>query len=101
MLLPTGPEVRVRRRYLALSVFLVMLIAFLIVHYNTATPLSSRTVTSSPSHYCRSGDPLNGLSNPLRIRLLSNCQVPSGVVKTVTAPQDGERRINVGPDAQY
>ena len=101
MLLPTGPEVRVRRRYLALSVFLVMLTAFLIVHFNTATPLSSRIVTSSPSPYCRSGDPLNGASNPLRVRLLSNCQVASGVVKSVTSQQDGDRRINVGPDAQY
>jgi hypothetical protein len=39
--------------------------------------------------------------NPLRVRFLSNCQVASGIVKSVTPQQDGDRRINVGPDTQY
>jgi hypothetical protein len=91
---------RVRRRYLALPVLLVVLAAVLMVHFNTATPGSSRIVASSPSPYCRSGNPLPQF-NPLRVRLLSRCEAASGVVKLVTTQYDSARRIDVSLDSLY
>jgi hypothetical protein len=96
-----GPvNVRFRRRYLAIPVFLLMLSAILIVHFNSATQPTSPAVASLPSPYCRSGDSLPQL-NPMRVRLLSNCQVASGVVRSVTLQNDGDQRIDIGLDAQY
>jgi hypothetical protein len=58
-------------------------------------------VASPPSPYCRTGNPLEGVYNPDRFRVLSSCQVASGVVKSVTLQYDGDQRIDVLPDAQY
>jgi hypothetical protein len=37
----------------------------------------------------------------MRVRLLSKCQVASGIVKSVTSQYDGGVRIDVGLDTQY
>jgi hypothetical protein len=77
--------------------------ALLIVMLGAQTQPTPRGVSSStpPSPQCRGGDPLAGVYNPLRFRILSSCQVASGVVKSVTSLYDGDRRIGVGLDAQY
>ena len=97
---PRWSSLRVRRRYLAIPVFLVMLTAILIVHFNAGTQATSRIVASSPSPSCRSGNSLPQL-NPMRVRLLSKCQVASGVVESFSPQYDGDQRIDVALDAQY
>ena len=44
---------------------------------------------------------MEGVYKPDRFRVLSSCQVASGVVKSVSLQSDGDQRINVVPDAQY
>lgn len=39
--------------------------------------------------------------NPMRVRLLSKCQVASGFVESLTPQYDGDQRIDVALDAQY
>src|SRR5713226_7142166 len=95
---------RFRRRYLVVLVFLMVLPMVFIVMSNSASHLSSSRVQSEaspPSPYCRTGDPLAGVYNPLRFRVLSNCQVASGTMKSVTLQYDGDQRIDVLPDAHY
>jgi|SRR5712664_297432 len=92
---------RVRRRHLAIPVFLLMLTAILIVHFNTVTQPTSRTLASPPSTYCRSGDPRAGVYNSSRVRVLSNCQLASGVVKSVTLQDNYYQRIDVSLDPRY
>ena len=93
-----------RRRYLVILVFFVVLPMIFIVMSNSVSHLSSphvQSAASPPSPYCHTGDPLAGIYNPLRFRVLSSCQVASGTVKSVTLHYDGDQRIDVLPDAQY
>ena len=78
-----------------------MLTAILIVHFNAVTQPTSPIVASPPSPYCRKGDVLAGVYNPLRFRVLSNCQIASGLVKSITIQNDDDQRIDVILDAQY
>src|SRR3989442_10607438 len=78
-----------------------MLTAILIVHFNSATPPTSRILTSAPSPHCRSGDPRAGVYNSSRIRVISNCELASGVVKSVTVQDNHYQRIDVSLDTQY
>ena len=97
-------NLRFRRRYLVTLVFLMVLPTVFIVMSNSLSHPSSQHVqpaASTPSPYCRTGDPVAGGYNPLRFRVLSNCQVASGTVKSVTLQYDGDQRIDVLPDAQY
>ena len=94
-------NVRFRRRYLAVPIFLMVVAALLIVRFNAASPSAPQRTASPPSPQCRKGDPLAGVYNPLRLRVLSNCQVASGVVKSVTLQDDGDWRIDVSLDPQY
>ena len=84
-----------------MSVLLVMLAALFIVRFNGANRATPSGVVSSPSPQCRKGDPIAGVYNPLRFRVLVNCQLASGVVKSVTRQPDGDQRIGVGLDSQY
>lgn len=95
---------RFRRRYLVILVFLMILPAVLIVISSSLAQTSSRraqSVAPSPSPYCRSGDPLAGVYNPLRFRVLSKCQVASGVLASATLQDGRDERIYVHVDAQY
>jgi hypothetical protein len=97
-------NVRFRRRYLVILVFLMVLPTIFIVMSNSLSHPSSQRVqpaASPPSPHCRTGDPLAGVYNPLRFRVLSSCQLASGTVKSVTLQHDGDQRIDVLPDAQY
>ncbi len=97
-------DLRFRRRYLVILLFLMVLPTVFIVMSNSLTHPSSQHVqpaASTPSPYCRTGDPVAGVYNPLRFRVLSNCQVASGTVKSVTLQYDGDQRIDVLLDAQY
>lgn len=97
-------NLRFRRRYLVILVFLMVLPMVFIVMSNSQSHPSSQHVqpaVSTPSPYCHTGDPLAGVYNPLRFRVLSSCQVASGAVKSATLQYDGDQRIDVLPDAQY
>jgi hypothetical protein len=97
-------KVRFRRRYLVILVFLMVLPMVFILMSNSVSRLSSphvQSAASPPSPYCRTGDPLAGVYNPLRFRVLSSCQVAIGTVKSVTLQYDGDQRIDVLLDAQY
>ena len=93
--------VRFRRRYLAIPVFLIMLAALLVVWFNAVNQPTPIGVSSSLSPQCRKGESLAGVYTPSRFRVLSNCQVASGVVKAVTLLYDGDRRVDVSLDSQY
>src|SRR3989442_7117325 len=88
-------NVRFRRRYLAVPIFLMVVSALLVVRFNAASPSAPQKVASPPSPQCRKGDPLAGVYNPLRLRVLSDCQLASGVVESVTLQDDGDWRIDV------
>jgi len=97
-------KVPFRRRYLVVPIILMVLAAVLIVRYNTIAPASSQHVardTPPPSPYCRSGDPLEGVYNPLRFRVLSKCEVGSGIVESITLQESGDQRIYVRLDSHY
>src|SRR5467141_1931960 len=82
----------------------MVLPAVLIVASNSLSHPSSQhvqPVAPPSSPYCRTGNPLEGVYNPNRFRVLSSCQVASGVVKSVTLQYDGDQRIDVLRDAQY
>src|SRR5712692_4557731 len=99
-----GSEVRFRRRYLVIPILLMVLGAVLVVRFNTLTQTSPQHLPRDappPSPYCRSGTPLDGVYNPLRIRVLSKCEVASRVVESVTLQESGDRRMYVRLDAQY
>jgi hypothetical protein len=93
--------VRLRRRYLAIPVFLIMLAALLVIRFNAANQPTPTGLSSSLSPLCRKGESLVGVYNPSRFQVLSNCQVASGVVKSVTLLYDGDRRLDVSLDSQY
>jgi len=95
--------VRFRRRYLVIPILFIALSAVLVVRSNTLTPPTPQRVqrgASSPSSVC-SSQPLAGVYNPLRFRVLSNCERASGVVRSVTLQENGDRWIDVSLDAQY
>lgn len=97
-------DVRFRRRYLAILVFLMVLpIALIVMSNSLAHPASQRArpAASPPSPYCRSGDPRAGVYNSSRIRVLANCQLASGVVRSATLQDNRYQRIDVSLDAQY
>src|SRR2546425_4601972 len=94
-------NVRFRRRYLAVLIFLMVVSALLVVRFNAASPSAPQKVASPPSPQCRKGDPLAGVYNPLRLRVLSDCKVASGVVESVTLQDDGDWRIDVSLSPQY
>src|SRR5712692_2608877 len=79
----------------------MVLAALVIVVLNAANPPASHGVPSLPSPECRRGEPLAGVSNPLHLRVIANCQVASGIVKFVNLQDDGNWRIDVGLGPQY
>jgi hypothetical protein len=75
--------------------------ALLIVRFNAPNPAAPQRVASPPSPLCRKGNPLEGVSNPLRLRVISACQVASGMVKDVNLQDNGDWRIDVSLSPQY
>jgi hypothetical protein len=94
-------NVRFRRRYLAVPIFLMVVAALLIVRFDASSPPAPQRVASPPSPQCRKGNPLEGVFNPQRLRVISVCQVGSGIVKSVNLQDDGDWRIDVGLGPQY
>ncbi len=92
---------RSRRRYLAVPIFLMVVAAILIVRFNVTSPSAPQRVASPPSPQCRKGNPLEGVSNPERLRVISYCQVGNGIVKSLSLQNDGDWRIDVGLGSQY
>jgi len=82
---------------------MVLPTVFIVMSNSQSHPFSQHVqpAASTPSPYCHTGDPLAGVYNPLRFRVLSSCHVASGTVKSVTLQYDGDQRIDVLPDAQY
>lgn len=94
---------RFRRRYLVIPIVLIVLGIVFAVQVNSMTQSSSQHVSReppAPSPYCRSGNPLDG-TNSLRFRVLSKCEVGSGIVESVTLQENGDQQIYVRIDAQY
>ncbi len=100
MRFPWG-QLRFRRRYLAVPIFLMVVAALLIVRFNASSPSDPQKVASPPSPQCRKGNPLEGVSNPLRLRVISDCEAGSGIVKSVNLQDDGNWRIDVSLSPQY
>ncbi len=94
-------NVRIRRRYLAIPLFLLALIPVFAVHFNAATQPSSQKAATAPSPHCGSGDLLGDAHSPLRFRIISNCETASGVVKSIALQEDGDQFIDVALDPQY
>jgi len=94
-------NVRVRRRYLAIPLFLLALTPVLAVRFNVATQPSSQKAATAPSPYCESGDLLGDAHSPLRFRIISNCERASGVVKSTALQEDRDQFIDVALDSQY
>jgi hypothetical protein len=98
------PKVRFRRRYLVIPILLIVLGVVVAVQsgsLNQPTAQRGQRAASPPSPHCGTGQPLAGVYNPLRFRVLSNCEVASGVVDSVTVLDSGDQLIYVRPDAQY
>jgi hypothetical protein len=97
-------DVRFRRRYLVILVLLMVLpLALIVISNSLGHPAPQRVspAASPPSPYCRSGDPRAGVYNSSRIRVLANCQLASGVVRSTTLQDNRYQRIDVSLDAQY
>src|SRR5438552_5718260 len=94
-------QLQFRRRYLAVPIFLMIVAALLIVRFNAANPSDPQKVASLPSPQCRKGNPLEGVSNPLRLRVISDCEVGSGIVRSVNLLDDGDWRIDVSLSPRY
>ena len=97
-------RLRFRRRYLVVPILLIVLGVVIAVHsgsLNQPTAQRGQRAASPPSPHCGTGQPLAGVSNPLRFRVLSNCEVASGVVESVAVQDGGDQRIYVRLDAQY
>src|SRR5436309_3103396 len=78
-----------------------MVAALLIIRLNATTSSAPQRVASPPSPECWRWNPLEGVSNPLRLRVISDCQVGSGMVESVNLQDDGDWRIDVSLDPQY
>ncbi|HEX9431081.1 MAG TPA: hypothetical protein VF944_11960 [Candidatus Bathyarchaeia archaeon] len=94
-------QLQFRRRYLAVPIFLMIVAALLIVRFNASNPSDPQRVAPPPSPQCRKGNPLEGVSNPLRLRVISDCEVGSGIVRSVNLRDDGDWRIDVSLNPQY
>src|SRR6267143_832992 len=97
-------RVRFRRRYLVIPILLTVLSVVMAVHsgsLNQPTASRGQRAALPPSPRCGTGQPLAGAYNPLRFRVLSNCEVASGIVESVTDQDGGGQRIYVRLDAQY
>lgn len=95
--------VRLRRRYILIPILVMMIVPVLIVWSSTLNrPNTSNTNrdTSLPSTFCKKGDPLVGV-NPLRFRILSNCEIGKGIVNSLTVQADGSEWVLVAVDPQY
>ncbi|TMI17042.1 hypothetical protein E6H32_09985 [Candidatus Bathyarchaeota archaeon] len=100
----TGLKCRFGGRYLVVPIIWMVLATVVVVRYSTLTQTPSQHVardTPPPSPYCRSGDPLEGVYNPLRFRVLSKCEVASGIVESLTLQESGDQRIYVRLDPYY
>jgi len=58
---------------------LMVVAALFIVRFSASNPSDPQKVASPPSPQCRKGNPLEGVSNPLRLRVISDCEVGSGM----------------------
>jgi hypothetical protein len=96
-------RIRFRRRYLAIPILLMVPVVIAVVWSSALVQPNSRAQrgASLPSPYCRTGDILAGIYNPPRFHIISNCQVASGVVKSLAIQRDGVWRIDIVPDSQY
>ena len=94
-------QLQFRRRYLAVPILLMIVAALLIVRFNASNPSDPQRVAPPPSPQYRKGNPLEGVSNPLRLRVISDCEVGSGIVRSVNLQDDGDWRIDVGLSPQY
>lgn len=87
-----------------MPILAMVIIPVLVVWSNTLTrPTVSNTNRDAtlPSQFCHKGDPLAGIYNPLRFRLLSGCEVASGIVNSTSHRADGSLWIRVDVDAKY
>src|SRR3989442_2748847 len=94
-------NVRFRRRYLAIPLFLLALTPVLAVRFNAAARPSSQKAATAPFPSCGSGDLLGDAHSPLRFRIISNCERASGVVKSIVLQEDRDQFIDVALDSQY
>jgi hypothetical protein len=97
-------KIRYRRRYVLIPILAMMIVPTLIIWSNTLNrPNVSGTNrdASLPSPFCRKGDPLAGIYNPLRFRVLSSCEKASGVVDSISSQADSSFWIRVVVDAKY
>lgn len=97
-------KVRYRRRYVLVPILLMMIVPILIVWSNSLNrpdALHANRDASLPSPFCRKGDPLAGIYNPLRYRVLSSCEIASGTVDSTSPRADGSLWIRVVVDSKY
>lgn len=97
-------KMRHRGRYVMIPILVMMVVPILLVWSNTSNRpnvSNANRDASLPSPFCRKGDPLTGIYNPLRFRVLSNCEKGSGIVSSITPQADGSIWINVTVDGQY
>ena len=97
-------EIRFRRRYILIPILVMMIVPILIVWSSMLSrPNTSDTNrdNSLPSPFCRKGDPLAGVYNPKRFRILSACEIGSGIVNSVILQADGSAWVEVALDHQY
>lgn len=55
----------------------------------------------STSPACRTGDPLRGVYNPWRLKVIKRCITVTGTVIEVAAMADGDDHINLLPDPPF
>ena len=82
----------------------MILVPILIVWTNTLNgpnQVNAKRGITLPSPLCKKGDPLTGVYNPLRFRVLSNCEIGSGVVDSITSQKSGSVWIDVAIGAKY
>lgn len=92
------------RRVIVISILIMVIVPILLVWSNAMNKPSVSSTNrdaSLPSPLCREGDPLAGIYNPLRFHILSNCEVGSGLVRSIAVQADGTIWIDVAVDHQY
>ena len=93
-----------RHRHVLILILVIIIAPFLIVWSSTLNrPNTSNTNRDASLHspFCRKGDPLAGVYNPLRFRVLSNCEIGSGIVGSITVQADGTTWIDATVNHQY
>jgi hypothetical protein len=93
-----------RRRYVLIPILLMMVCPDsdgLVEHLVQANASSTNRDASLPSPFCRKGDPLAGIYNPLRFRVLSSREIASGVVNSISPQTDSSFWIRLDVDAKY